>query len=127
MLLIVYVPGAALSADATLFSPNVLNSCVLPLGTPTHPHIVPLILQRFFLPPPLPAERGRALPALFCFPAAEPSRPDLFLLPGLTFGFDGLRAFRRRSLPSQSLPRAEGNPNCLVNGYQMDRSRPLAP
>lgn len=106
-MLIIYVPGTALSADAILFSPNVLNSCLLPPGTPTHPRIVPLNLQRFFLPPTLPAEDGRALPELFCFPAAEPSRAVLFLLPGLTFGFAGLLAFRRRSLSSQSLPRAQ--------------------
>lgn len=108
MPLFIYVPGTARSTDATLFSPNVLNSCLLPLGTPTHPHIIPLILQRFSSHRVSLQTDGRARPELFCFPAAEPSRAVLFLLPGLTFGFAGLRAFRRRSLPSQSrLPRAE--------------------
>lgn len=122
---IIYVPGTALSADATLFSPNVLNFCLLPLDTPTHPHILPLILQRFFLPPSLPADGRPGTARAVLFPGCgaiagcslPPSRLNLWLCRAPCFQKAQLCRGQSR------LPWAEGNPNCLANRYQMERSR----
>lgn len=103
------VPGGALSADAALFSLNVLNSSfptlASPLPPPSHTHTpLLLILEKLFLPASLPAGGRPGTAEPLCFPAAEPSRAVPFLLPGLTFGFAGLRALRRRSFATARAP-----------------------
>lgn len=93
MPLFIYVPGTARSTDATFFSPNVLNSCLLPLGTPHSPTHTTINSAEVFLPPNLPADGRPGTARAVLFPgrgaiagcSLPPSRLNLWLCPAPRF------------------------------------------